>query len=121
VTVKNRIAVLFALLLLGLAAMMAMVVPASDCVTHQGPQLAGALAALALYALAGGYVVWSGTREQRMLLFSLSVAIAAGYVYGLSQTLPMVVGSRSDCAQEMGDPQRPSRSASLTRSILPLG
>ncbi|HYI47674.1 MAG TPA: hypothetical protein VEX35_04340 [Allosphingosinicella sp.] len=99
---KSWIALALALTSLALAATFLSVVPASECGTPQLPRLLLAAIPAAVYALAGGYVVWKGERDLRLALFAVSLLIAAGYVAVLRETLPIVVQGEISCARHGG-------------------
>jgi cytochrome bd-type quinol oxidase subunit 2 len=99
---KNWIALALALASLAAAALLLSILPASDCSERQLPDLLRASIPGAVYALAGGYVVWNADREQRLALFLGSLLIAAGYVAALRMTLPMIVRTEPICAPAGG-------------------
>jgi hypothetical protein len=95
---KGWIAVIVAEAALTAAGFTASFPIASECSTPQELHWWIAAPFFAIYAVAGTYVTAVGTRAQRLLLFVGTVLTVAGYVGGLSLTLPTAFETEISCA-----------------------
>lgn len=83
-----------------LAAVLASIPVASECSTPHGIGEWPEAVMFGGYALAGAYIFGFGSRAQRLFLFGASVLITAGYIVGLSLSLPMVYQTEASCAAQ---------------------
>ncbi len=97
-TAKGWIAVIVAGGALTTAGLAASIGIASECSTPQEVHWWIAAPFFALYAVTGAYVMAVGGRAQRLLLFVGAVIIVAGYVGGLSMSLPTAFETEISCA-----------------------
>lgn len=97
-TAKGWIAVIVAGGALTTAGFTASIGIASECSTPQEVHWWIAAPFFALFAVTGVYVTAVGTRAQRLLLFVGTVLTVAGYVGGLSLTLPTAFETEISCA-----------------------
>ena len=89
-----------AVILLALAMLIWSVAPASECSTFQGINWWMGLLPFVLAVAADTYAIAFGSRPQRLTLFLISMAIVAGYVWTLSQSLPIAFATEISCAAE---------------------
>jgi hypothetical protein len=74
--------------------------PASECSTPHAVHWHIAALPFLLFVAAGGYVFARGGAAVRLLLFAWICLVLAGYVAGLSMSLPMVYETEIGCAQD---------------------
>ena len=97
-TVKGWVAVIVAGGALTTAGLAASIGIASECSTRHEVHWWIAAPFFALYAVTGAYVMAVGGRAQRLLLFVGTVLTVAGYVGGLSMSLPTAFETEISCA-----------------------
>jgi len=97
-TAKGWIAVIVAGGALTTAGVAASIGLASECSTPQEVHWWIAAPFFALYAVTGAHVMAVGGRAQRLLLFVGTVITVAGYVGGLSMSLPTAFETEISCA-----------------------
>jgi hypothetical protein len=73
---------------------------ASECSTRPEIHFRPGLAPFFVYAAAGGWVIWSGTRPQRLLLFAVSALLLVFYIAMMAKILPEVIHFEIWCAEE---------------------
>ena len=88
------------IVLLALAMLIWSVAPASECSPTQNIDWWMGLLPFVLAVAAGAYALTVGSRAQRLTLFLISMAIIAGYVRTLSQSLPIAFATEISCAAE---------------------
>lgn len=81
-----------------IAALLWSIGPASECSTAQGPDWLGGLAIFTVSVACGAYVIAAGDRRQRLAVFVCSAVVVAVYVWGLTQSLPLVFKTEISCA-----------------------
>jgi hypothetical protein len=72
---------------------------ASECSTRPEINFRPGLVPFLVYAAAGGWVIWSGTRPQRLLLFAVSALLLVFYIAMMAEVLPMVLSAEISCAE----------------------
>jgi hypothetical protein len=105
-TIRLWASAVAALIALLLAAMFWSVGVASECSTPPEPAWLPGLASFALFVACGAYVMGAGDRRLRVGVFVLSGLVVVGYVWGLTQSLPLVYQTEISCAADGARPLR---------------
>jgi hypothetical protein len=99
---REGIAVWAAIIGLAIAGFLSSLPPASECSTAHKIHWLLAAPFFSLFVVAGAYAIVKGSVAQRIILFIAVAMIIAGYVTGLSSSLPMVFETEISCAAQGG-------------------